>query len=58
MASYFISKAILKSKEARYRAVVTQSGRNIKSKTFRRKTDAKQWGTHYVLDLERQDQLA
>ena len=55
MASYFISKAILKSKEVRYRAVITQSGRNIKSKTFRRKTDAKQWGTHYVLDLERQE---
>jgi len=29
MASYFISKAILKSKEVRYRAVITQSGRNM-----------------------------
>ena len=52
MTSYFISKAVLKSKEVRYRAVITESGKNIKSKTFRRRADAKAWGTRFVLARE------
>ena len=54
MASYFISKTTLKNKEVRYRAVITESGKNIKSKTFRRRTDAKAWGTRFVLAREEQ----
>ena len=55
MASHFITKAKLKSGESRYRAVITSSGRNIKSKTFRRRSDAKTWAIRYVLDLEQQE---
>ncbi len=54
MASYFISKATLKNKEVRYRAVITESGKNIKSKTFRRRADAKAWGNRFVLAREEQ----
>jgi len=54
MASYFISKATLKNKEVRYRTVITESGKNVKSKTFRRRTDAKTWGTRFVLAREEQ----
>ena len=52
MASFFISKTVLQNKENRFRAVITQHGRNIKSKTFRRKTDAKVWGSRLVIQLE------
>ena len=52
MASHFITKAKLKSGELRYRAVITESGRNIKSKTFRRRTDAKAWSIRFILERE------
>jgi len=55
VASSFISKVILKNKDVRYRAVITRSGRNIKSKTFRKRSDAKGWGIRYVLSLEKHE---
>ena len=53
MASHFITKAKLKSGELRYRAVITESGRNIKSKTFRRRADAKTWAIRFILEQEK-----
>jgi len=55
MASFFISKYSLKNKEIRFRAVITHGGKNLKSKTFRRKSDARTWANNYVLRLEQQE---
>ena len=37
MLNFHIIKVDLKSGEVRYRTILTKSGKNIKSKTFRRK---------------------
>ncbi|HBA66976.1 MAG TPA: site-specific integrase [Methylococcaceae bacterium] len=50
MLNFHIRKIILKNGDTRYRAIITKSGKDIKSKTFRRKADAKTWGTRTILD--------
>jgi integrase len=50
MLNFFIRKVELKNGENRYRTVLTNSGKEIKSKTFRRKQDARTWGTRSVLE--------
>jgi integrase len=48
MLNYYVRKITLKSGEVRYRTILTQSGKDIKSKTFRRKQDATTWGIRAV----------
>jgi integrase len=50
--NFHIRKIILKNGDTRYRAILTNSGKATKSKTFRRKTDAKTWGNRAVLDSQ------
>lgn len=50
MLNFHIRKIILKSGDTRYRTIITKSGKGIKSKTFRRKADAKTWGSRTVLE--------
>jgi len=50
MLNFHIRKVILKSGDTRYRTVITKSGKGIKSKTFRRKADAKTWGSRTILE--------
>ncbi|HEY8158040.1 MAG TPA: hypothetical protein VIF10_04960 [Methylobacter sp.] len=52
MLNFHIIKVNLKSGEARYRTILTQSGKGIKTKTFRRKQDARTWGNRAVLDSQ------
>lgn len=52
MLNFYIIKVILKSGEARYRTILTKSGRGVKTKTFRRKQDARTWGNRSVLDSQ------
>ncbi len=52
MLNFFIRKITLKSGDIRYRTVLTKSGKDFKSKTFRRKADAKAWGTRAVLESQ------
>jgi integrase len=50
MLNFHIIKVTLKNGEARYRTILTRSGKGIKTKTFRRKQDARTWGTRSVLE--------
>jgi len=52
MLNFHIIKVILKSGEARYRTILTKSGKGVKTKTFRRKQDARTWGNRAVLDSQ------
>lgn len=52
MLNFFIRKIILKSGDIRYRAVITKSGKAVQTKTFKRKSDAKTWGTRVALDSQ------
>ena len=52
MLNFHIIKVDLKNGEVRYRTILTKSGKNIKSKTFRRKQDARSWGNRSVLDSQ------
>src|SRR5664280_1630384 len=52
MLNFFIIKVHLKSGEAHYRTILTKSGKGIKTKTFRRKQDARTWGNRAVLDSQ------
>ncbi len=52
MLNFHIIKVDLKNGETRYRTILTKSGKNIKSKTFRRKQDARTWGNRSVLDSQ------
>jgi hypothetical protein len=52
MLNYHIIKVILKNGEARYRTILTKSGKGVKTKTFRRKQDARTWGNRAVLDSQ------
>jgi integrase len=52
MLNFHIIKVILKNGEARYRSILTKSGKGIKTKTFRRKQDARTWGNRAVLDSQ------
>ncbi len=56
MLNFHIRKITLKSGGIRYRVIATKSGKAIKSKTFRRKADARTWGSRTV--LERQEHEA
>lgn len=55
MLNFFIRKVDLKNGESRYRTVLTKSGKEIKSKTFRRKQDARIWGSRSVLEHQEYD---
>jgi integrase len=52
MLNYHIIKVTLKSGDTRYRSILTRSGKAIKTKTFRRKVDAKTWASRSVLDYQ------
>lgn len=52
MHNFHIIKIDLKNGETRYRTILTKSGKGIKTKTFRRKTDARTWGNRAVLDAQ------
>lgn len=52
MLNFHIRKITLKNGDTRYRTIVTRSGKGIKSKTFRRKSDAKTWGNRTVLEYQ------
>ncbi|MEI6709262.1 MAG: hypothetical protein WCK96_19240 [Methylococcales bacterium] len=52
MLNFHIIKIVLKNGEARYRSILTKSGKGIKTKTFRRKQDARTWGNRAVLDSQ------
>ena len=52
MLNYHIIKVTLKSGDTRYRSILTRSGKAIKTKTFRRKVDAKTWASRSVLDCQ------
>jgi len=55
MLNFFIRKVELKNGESRYRTILTNSGKEIKSKTFRRKQDARTWGAHAVLEYQQHE---
>jgi integrase len=50
MLNFHIIKIDLKNGETRYRTILTKSGKGIKTKTFRRKQDARTWGTRSVIE--------
>lgn len=52
MLNFHIIKIDLKNGETRYRTILTKSGKGIKTKTFRRKSDARTWGNRAVLDAQ------
>ncbi|MEQ1486147.1 MAG: site-specific integrase, partial [Methyloglobulus sp.] len=52
MLNFHIIKVNLKNGETRYRIILTKSGKGIKTKTFRRKQDARTWGIRSVLDAQ------
>jgi integrase len=52
MLNFHIIKVDLKNGETRYRTILTKSGKGIKTKTFRRKQDARTWGTRSVLEYQ------
>lgn len=53
MLNFYIRKVTLKNNELRYRAVITRSGKQVKSKTFRRKSDARIWSNRIVLEYQK-----
>jgi len=50
MLNFHTIKVNLKNGETRYRTILTKSGKGIKTKTYRRKQDARTWGTRSVLE--------
>ncbi|MGZ8152462.1 MAG: hypothetical protein ACXWT2_05020 [Methylovulum sp.] len=52
MLNFHIIKVDLKNGEVRYRTILTKSGKGIKTKTFKRKQDARTWGNRAVLDSQ------
>lgn len=52
MLNFHIIKVNLKNGETRYRTILTKSGKGIKTKTFRRKQDARTWGNRAVLEYQ------
>lgn len=52
MLNFHIIKVNLKNGETRYRTILTKSGKGIKTKTFRRKQDARTWGTRAVIEYQ------
>ncbi|MCF6251229.1 MAG: tyrosine-type recombinase/integrase [Methylococcaceae bacterium] len=52
MLNFHIRKVTLKSGDIRYRTVITRSGKAIKTKTFRRKSDARIYGNRLVIEFQ------
>jgi len=52
MLNFHIRKVTLQNGDTRYRTIITKSGKSTKSKTFRRKSDAKTWGSRTVLEYQ------
>ena len=52
MLNFHIRKVLLKNSDIRYRSILTKSGKGIKTKTFRRKIDARTWGNRMVLEYQ------
>jgi len=52
MLNFHIRKITLKSNETRYRTILTNSGKAIKTKTFRRKSDARTFGNRLVIEFQ------
>ncbi len=52
MLNFHIIKIDLKNGETRYRTILTKSGKGIKTKTFRRKQDARTWGNRAVVESQ------
>ena len=52
MFNFHTRKIILKNGGIRHRAIFTKSGKTLKSKTFRRKSDARTWGSRIVLNYQ------
>ena len=52
MLNFHIRKVTLQNGDTRYRTIITKSGKSTKSKTFRRKFDAKTWGSRTVLESQ------
>ena len=52
MLNFHIIKVTLKNSDIRYRTILTKSGKGIKTKTFRRKVDARTWGNRMVLEFQ------
>jgi integrase len=52
MLNFHIIKVELKNGESRYRTILTKSGKGIKTKTFRRKQDARIWGNRFVSNYQ------
>lgn len=52
MLNFYIRKVDLKNGEVCYRCVITKSGKDFKTKTFRRKQDARTWGNRAVIEYQ------
>ncbi len=52
MLNFYIRKTVLKNGESRYRSVLTKSGKDFKTKTFRRKQDVRTWGNRAVIEYQ------
>lgn len=52
MLNFHIIKVTLKNGDIRYRSIITDSGKAIKTKTFRRKSDVRTFGNRSVLDYQ------
>jgi integrase len=52
MLNFHIRKITLKNSDIRYRTIFTKSGKALKTKTFRRKSDARLWGNRLVLEYQ------
>jgi len=52
MLNFHIRKVTLKNGDTRYRTVITSSGKAIKTKTFRRKSDARTFGNRLVIEYQ------
>jgi len=52
MLNFHIRKITLKNRDIRYRTIFTKSSKALKSKTFRRKSDARLWGNRLVLEYQ------
>ena len=52
MLNFYIRKVTLKNGDTRYRTIITRSGKAIKTKTFRRKSDARTYGNRLVIEYQ------
>jgi len=52
MLNFHIRKITLQNGDTRYRTIITRSGKAIKTKTFRRKSDARIYGSRLVIEYQ------